>query len=193
MKDFPQDPSVMIELLNRTAEETVVRVAATADWEGLIEQAMSCNPAPLQSLLLQLGGKKDLYPLPMLEFLTLMEQYKPKGGRPRKDGNDALREAAKAWEQSYLKGTLKTVADAFSAAKKLDKRRDRHIDIKPLPNKVRIEIKPGAAKTLTRLPGVDKATDLALEAMSDALMGASEEALRNKIYPRKKGTTKKPK
>jgi hypothetical protein len=193
MKDFPKDLSVMIELLNRTAEETAVRVAETADWVGLIEQAMACNPAPLQSLLLQLGGKKDLYPVPMQKFLALMEQYKPKSGRPRKDGNDALREAAKAWERLYLKGTLQTVANAYNAAKRLDKRHDRHISIESLPNRVRIEIKPGAAKRLSRLPGVDKATDLALGAMSDALMGSSEEALRNKIYPRKKGTTKKPK
>lgn len=198
MKDFPQDPSEAFErlklFLKLTADEKAVRVAATADWVGLIEQAMACNPAPLRELLRQIGtSRTSFYPQAMLDFLSLMEKYKPKSGRPCKDGNEAIRAAAKAWETSYLKDALNTSSNAFSAAKKLDKRRDRHIRIDALPYKISIKVDEGAGKKVARLPGLYKATDLALKTMADSLFGTGDEALRNKIYPRKKGTTKKPK
>lgn len=194
MKDFPQDPSVMFELLNRTAEENAVRIAETADWAGLILKAKAGDPAPLREVLRQIGtSRTNLFPPELLEFLALMETHKPKSGRPRKDGNETIRAAAKAWELSHLKDTLKTVSDAYSAAKKLVKRRDRHISIEALPYQVSVAIKPRAGKKIARLQGTGTASELALKTMADALFGTSDEALRNKIYPRKKGTTKKPK
>ena len=186
MKEFPQDPSVMIELLNRTAEEKAVQVAATADWAGLITQAMACNPAPLREVLREIGTTRtNLYPPVMLEFLGLMEEHKPKHRRPRKNDNNALREAARVWEQSYLKSTHKITMESFGAAKKLYEENDRHIDIVPLPYRIHIEIKEGAAEFP---PSDEKPKDLALEAMANALFGSSGHALHKKIYKKKKGT-----
>lgn len=194
MTDFPKDPSVLIELLNRTAEETAVQVAETADWTGLIALAKAGDPAPLREVLRQIGTTRtNLYPPEMQEFQSLMEKHKPKNGRPRKDGNEALRAAGKAWEVSYLKDTLKIVADAYRAAKKLDKQRNRHISIEALPYQISVVMKSRPGKKVARLQGTGTASELALNTMADALFGTSDEALRNKIYPRKKGTTKKPK
>ena len=194
MNNFPEDFSVMIELLNRTAEENAVRVAANADWVGLIEQAMGCNPAPLRELLREIGtSRTNLYPPVMVNFLELMEIYKPKPGRPRKDGNDGFRAAAKAWRGSHINDTYKTTSDALVASKKLDKRRDRHMTIEALPKLVRIKVNEGPGKSVVRLRGTGTASELALKIMSDALFGASPDSLRNDIYPRKKGTTKKSK
>lgn len=201
MKDLPQDPSEAFEwlkpLLNRTAEENAVRLAATADWVGLIEQAMACNPAPLRELLRQIGtSRTNLYPQAMLDFLALMERYKPKTGRPCKDGYEAIRAAAKAWRVSYLKSTVKIVADAHKDARKVSKHRSRRMTKKIEEGLISIQsgsISDTNGETIKRLYADESATNLALKVMANAGFGKSAESLKNEIYPRKKGTTKEPK
>ena len=196
MKDFPQDLSLMRELLNRTAEEKAVRVATTADWAGLIQQAKAGTPEPLRDVLRQIGTTRtDIYPPEMMEFLALMEEKNLKDGRPPKD-EEAIRAAARAWRASYLTSTKNVVADAFKGARKVNKSRDRRTTIKTEEGLISMRTGSafGSEGEWIKRPYADlSATERALQTMSKAGFGTSADSLRNEIYPRKKGTTKKSK
>lgn len=184
MKQPPTD-----EEINASIEAGLRCIAASLDWSALIAEAMAANPEPLKAALIQIAGRKDLYPPELVDFLALMEENKPKQGRPPKDGKESLRAAAKAWRVAFLKDGLRVIADTFNIAKKYDKRRDKHLEIAAMPHLVRISIGKGQGKAVRWES--DKATDLALETMSDALMGTGSESLRNEIYPRKKKVQRK--
>ena len=196
MNDFPQDPSLMIEMVNRTAEETAVRVAATADWGGLIQLAMAGIHEPLRHVLQQIGTTRtNLYPPELREFLALMDEHKLKDGRPPKD-EEIVRAAARAWRLSYLTSTKNVVADAFKGARKVNKHRNRRTTIKTDEGLISIRTGSsfGSEGEWIKRPYADlSATERALQTMSKAGFGTSADSLRNEIYPRKKGTTKKSK
>lgn len=179
------------EEINASIEAGLRSIAASIGWPALIADAMACNPEPLKAGLIQVGGRKDLCPPEMQEFLTLMEEYKPRQGRPKKDGKDALRAASKAWHRALLCDSYYALANLLSRAEKYDSKPLQRMKVTPKPYSINVQFKKeGEGRKLVRLHGTGTPSELALQTMADALFGVSAESIRNEIYPRKK-TTKK--
>lgn len=172
------DDAIFNELLAKDAENAIANLRifiASLDWSGLIAQAMACDPAPLRQALVQILGRKDLYPPELVDFLALMEAYKSKRGAPRKDGNELLiRAAAKAWDKSHLKNATEGITDFYNLAEKYK------LMISAEPERGVINIRPKRGKEVFRYG--EKPTDFALELMAEAGFGKSADALRDRIY-----------
>jgi len=162
------------DILNADLEASGRAYAASVDWHGLIAEALAAKPEPLMAVLIQMGGGKGLLPPEMLDFLGLMDEHAPKkAGRPRKDGKEALRSAAKAWRALMLKNSKDGIAWAYSQTKKYK------IEISPTQGKVSIRANDDANATVWYL---DKPTDFALDMMVQAGFARSPDALLDAIY-----------
>lgn len=174
-------------IVNADIETGLRSIAASIDWPAFIADAMACNPDPLKAGLIQVGGRKDLCPPEMQEFLTLMEEHKPRQGRPKKDGKDALRSASKAWHKALLRDAYYALAYLYDKAKKYDDERSQRMSITAYPHRVNVRLKEqGKGNKLVRLNESNTPSQNALETLADAAFGKGEKALEKLIYDKKK-------
>ena len=174
-------------IVNADIEAGLRRIAASLDWSGLIADAMACNPDPLKAALIQVGGRKDLCPPEMQDFLALVEEHKPRQGRPKKDGNEMLRAASKAWHKALLCDSYYALAYWYREAKKYDREPKQRMSITAHPGRVNVRLtQDGKGNKLVRLNESNTPSHNALETLADAGFGTSEKALDKLIYNKKK-------
>lgn len=175
------------EDINASIETGLRNIAASIVWVELIEQALACNPDPLKAALIKVGGRKDLCPPKMQDFLALMDEHKPRQGRPKKDGKDALRSASKAWHKALLRDAYYALAYLYDKAKKYDDERSQRMSITAYPHRVNVRLKEqGKGNKLVRLNESNTPSQNALETLADAAFGKGEKALEKLIYDKKK-------
>lgn len=184
------DDATFNELLAKDAENAIANLRIfidSLDWSGLIAQAMACNPEPLKAALIEIGDRKDLCPGEMRDFLALMEEHKPRQGRPKKDGKDDLRAASKAWHRALLRDSYYALAYLYEQAKKYDAEPLQRMEVTAYPRRVNVRLKKdGKGQKLVRLNESNTPSQNALEMLADAAFGPSEKALEKLIYSKKK-------
>lgn len=188
------DDATFNELLAKDAENALANLRifiASLDWSGLIAQAMAANPEPLKAALIQIAGRKDLYPTELVDFMALMEENKPRQGRPPKDGKESIRAASKAWHREMLRDSYYAMAYFYGKAKKYDSARLQRMSIAAGPGTVNVRFWSKEEATRKRLKAVrltesNTPSQNALETLADAAFGPSEKALEKLIYSKKK-------
>ena len=184
------------DVINADIEASVRRLAAAIEWTPLISKAMAGDPAPLRQAIVQIHGRKDLYPPELVDFLALMEENKPRQGRPQKDGKESLRAAAKAWQKAWKTEHYKSLRYLLGKADKYDTEPVQRMSVTAEPHNINVRFwdkKEAVKKNLkvVRLHGTGTPAELALALMYEADMCSGPEAIRNEIYPRKKKVQRK--